>query len=221
MAFSYMDTFLGRQVNLLRGEYQLLGLAAVLAASKVEEMRAPTLPELSQICDESFSCEDIAGFELKICSVLKWRLIRDTLSAWLQFYAGALRLHLAQSEVDFIIEASLGLSDLCLHSPISMSFPASSLAAAVLLLQFNMTPYSTEIFILSTSFKPVQLESELLWVKGYASCPRAVAYVDPKRGLSDEQFNHLLEDNAEALAFLHKSMKIEDLKYRKRDESFF
>ena len=221
LAFSYLDTFLAREVNFLRDEYQLLGLAAVMLASKVEEMRPPTLPELSQICDESFSSEEIAEYELKICSALKWRLIKDTLAAWLQFYADALRLFLAQSEVDRLIDASLRLSDLCLHSPVSLNFCASSLAAAILLFQFNLTTHSTEIFILSTALKPVQLESELLWVRTYASSTVQVAYVDPKCPLTDDQFNYLLDENIEALSFLHKIIKIEDVKYQKREEGFF
>ncbi len=216
-----MDAFLTREVNFVRDEFQLLGLAALLLASKGEEMRAPTLAELSQICDYSFSNVKIAEFELKLCSTLQWRLIKDTTVAWLQFYADALKLFITQSEVNRLLEASLRLSDLCLHSPVSLNFCASSLAAAILLLHFNATAYSIEVFILSTAFKPVQLESELLWVRTYAGVQSQVAFAEPKLSMTEEHFEFLLSENVKTLGFLHKLMKIEDVKYRKRDEAFF
>lgn len=189
LSLHYTDTFLARWTNFKREEYQLLGLAALLLASKVEEMRPPTLPELVQICEHSYSCKDIAAFELKLCRVLKWNLIKDTPITWLEFYADALSLFLAASEVNRLVSASLRLIDLCLHSPISLNFTSSSLAAAALLHHFNSSVHSMDYFILATTFKPVQLESELLWLRSYVGAPSQVSYVDPKYPLTEDEFD--------------------------------
>lgn len=215
-----MDTFLANEVNLMRDKYQLLALAALLLASKVEEMRPPPLRALSEICEHAFSCREIADFELKLSRTLDWHFLKDTLVSWLQFYAESLTMFLAQSDVDRLLSASFRLADMCLHSPVSLNFTASSLAAAILLFHFNSTTHSIDSFILSTSFKPVQLESELLWLKVFSS-PFKVAYVDPKYHVTEDQFNHLLDENIKALAFLNKVIKIENAKYRQRDESIF
>lgn len=206
--------------NLRRQEFQLLGLAALLVAAKVEEIRPPTLIELSQICDESFSPKEIAQFELRLCTIMRWRLTRDTAATWLNWYGRHMSMFMAPREIEQLCSSAFRVLDLSLHSPASLNYNPSFLAAAALLLFFS-SKHSIDTFVLCTGLKPIQLETELLWLREYGEDGEQVAYLDPKMVLSDAAFEELLSENVKALAFVHRKMKAEEADYRKREEHFF
>lgn len=220
LAQHYIDSFLAYSNNLRRQEFQLLGLAALLVAAKVEEIRPPTLIDLSQICDESFSPQEIALFELQLCTIMRWRLTRDTAATWLNWYGRHLSMFMAPRDIEQLLASAFRVLDLSLHSPVSLNYSPSFLAAAALLLFFS-SKHSIDTFVLCTGLKPIQLESELLWLREYGEGPERVAYLDPKMLLSDAEFEALLGENVQALAFVHRKMKSEEAEYRKREEHFF
>ncbi|KAL1559188.1 G2/mitotic-specific cyclin-2 [Salvia divinorum] len=61
-----------------RKELQLVGLGAMLIASKYEEIWAPEVNELVFISDRTYSCADILAMEKKILEQLEWSLTVPT-----------------------------------------------------------------------------------------------------------------------------------------------
>ena len=69
LAISYIDRYLSVTRDVRRTELQLLGTAALLVASKLEEIRPPHLDDFSFMCEHTLSNQEIAEFELIMCSV--------------------------------------------------------------------------------------------------------------------------------------------------------
>jgi len=63
-------------MSMKRGKFQLLGVAAMFTASKVEEMYAPEINDFVYITDNAFSPAEIREMELKILSTLNFGLGR-------------------------------------------------------------------------------------------------------------------------------------------------
>jgi len=63
-------------MSVKRGKFQLLGVAAMFVASKVEEMYAPEIGDFVYITDNAFTAAEIRHMELKILNVLNFALGR-------------------------------------------------------------------------------------------------------------------------------------------------
>ncbi|CAM9352045.1 unnamed protein product [Discosporangium mesarthrocarpum] len=74
MAVNYLDRFLSIVEDWSLHRLQLLGVAALLVASKVEEIYPPTVRELSASTDHCCSPEEIMTMEVTIITQLAWRL---------------------------------------------------------------------------------------------------------------------------------------------------
>lgn len=85
LAVSIIDRYLSRASSSLpRNRFQLLGITAILVASKLEEMCAPTISDLVYVCDNTYSRRDIIDLEGLLVNTLCFDLTIFTTRHYIQ-----------------------------------------------------------------------------------------------------------------------------------------
>jgi cyclin A len=129
MAVSYIDRFLS-EMSVQRGKLQLVGVTAMLLASKYEEIYPPAVDEFVYITDNTYSRDQILKMEHLILKVLKFDMGGVTAFSFYQRY---IKLTNADDNVKFLamylMELTLQDGERFLkHSPSVLA--ASALAVA-------------------------------------------------------------------------------------------
>ena len=86
LALINVDRYLSAVKNLKRSKLQLVGVASLLIASKVEEIYAPRGSEFVMTTDGAYSAQEIFQMEMKILKVLQWKITPVTTFTWLNLY---------------------------------------------------------------------------------------------------------------------------------------
>ncbi|XP_017428376.1 cyclin-A3-2 isoform X3 [Vigna angularis] len=84
---AYIDRFLSLKV-LSRQRLQLLGVAAMLVASKYEEVKPPEVEDFCYITDNTYSKEEVLNMEADILTALKFELGAPTVGTFLRRFCG-------------------------------------------------------------------------------------------------------------------------------------
>jgi hypothetical protein len=79
---NYIDRYLSLSPNLPKAKLQLLGTAALLLASKMEEVFIPKLQDFVQTTDNGYTLSQLQSMEETLVKVLKWELTPSTLNMW-------------------------------------------------------------------------------------------------------------------------------------------
>jgi hypothetical protein len=75
LTISIIDRFLSKDgMHIPRVKLQLVGVSAMLLASKIEEIYAPELNDFVYITDDAYSAAEVRQMELKIIKALKFKL---------------------------------------------------------------------------------------------------------------------------------------------------
>lgn len=85
LAMQVVDRYLGR-VNVKRNKLQLVGIASLLIASKMEETHYPDLGELLYLCDNIYTRDQLVEMESTIMRGLDHTLHSPTLLHFLRYY---------------------------------------------------------------------------------------------------------------------------------------
>ncbi|KAG9347163.1 hypothetical protein JZ751_006090 [Albula glossodonta] len=85
LAVNYIDRFLS-SMSVLRGKLQLVGTAAMLLASKFEEIYAPEVAEFVYITDDTYTKKQVLRMEHLILKVLSFDLAAPTINQFLTQY---------------------------------------------------------------------------------------------------------------------------------------
>uniref|UniRef100_A0A8C8SVM8 Cyclin-A2 n=1 Tax=Pelusios castaneus TaxID=367368 RepID=A0A8C8SVM8_9SAUR len=85
LAVNYMDRFLS-SMSVLRGKLQLVGTAAMLLASKFEEIYPPEVAEFVYITDDTYSKKQVLRMEHLVLKVLAFDLAAPTINQFLNQY---------------------------------------------------------------------------------------------------------------------------------------
>lgn len=85
LAVNYIDRFLS-SMSVLRGKLQLVGTAAMLLASKFEEIYPPEVAEFVYITDDTYSKKQVLGMEHLVLEVLAFDLAAPTVNQFLTQY---------------------------------------------------------------------------------------------------------------------------------------
>nr|DAD32933.1 TPA_asm: hypothetical protein HUJ06_011784 [Nelumbo nucifera] len=102
-----IDRFLSMKV-VLRRELQLLGIGAMLIASKYEEIWAPEVNDLVLISDRTYSREQILAMEKAILGKLEWTLTVPTPDVFLvRFIKAAASEEKMENMIFFMAELGL------------------------------------------------------------------------------------------------------------------
>ncbi|NXG23698.1 CCNA2 protein, partial [Grallaria varia] len=134
LAVNYIDRFLS-SMSVLRGKLQLVGTAAMLLASKFEEIYPPEVAEFVYITDDTYTKKQVLRMEHLILKVLSFDLAAPTINQFLTQYF----LH---HQTDAKVESlSMYLGELSLidADPYLKYLPSVIAAAAFLLADYTLT----------------------------------------------------------------------------------
>ena len=216
-----------------RNNLQLIGLAALLISSKLEEVLPPNLINLSQICDKIYKESEISKMELEICTCLKWNLTPINILSWTRFYYEGINVKDnysvdAKSYHSFPYTSGIlfkieYITDFIIHSPDFLNFKPSALSAAI----FSFIAPNNLTFEKCTGYKIDDLMEEISFFKSWIELlaiedisresstlkllhsAGQISYCDPKilPILSDSEFESLVNFNRIALNLILKRIK--------------
>jgi len=87
LSIHYIDQYLSRiDTSLTRSRFQLVGMTALLIASKYEELYVPTIADLIFISDNTYTREEIIAMEATILNVLNFDITVFTVKHFSQIY---------------------------------------------------------------------------------------------------------------------------------------
>jgi hypothetical protein len=86
LSFYYVDKFLSLESNVKNDEFQLLGLTAMYAACKMEEVYPIQTSDFLLSADNLYSTEQIVNMELILYKKLDFHLTPTTAQTWLLWY---------------------------------------------------------------------------------------------------------------------------------------
>ena len=151
-------------VEVSPSKFQLLGMAAMLLASKFEDVFAPCVEDFVQICDESFSRDEILEMERYVLKLLDYRLMAATTKPFLRRFQRAAKSSLEEKNL------SNYLSELTLPASYFLRFTPSLIAACSVyfarFLLYNKIQQTSQTNNLTTNF-PFWTQ-ELQFYSGYS-----------------------------------------------------
>lgn len=134
LAVNYIDRFLS-SMSVLRGKLQLVGTAAMLLASKFEEIYPPEVAEFVYITDDTYTKKQVLRMEHLVLKVLSFDLAVPTINQFLTQY------FLQQSVSKQVESLSMYLGELSLvdSDPFLKYLPSQMAAAAYILANKTIT----------------------------------------------------------------------------------
>jgi len=81
-AINYVHSYLANTHGISRRQLQLMGLASLLIAAKLEEIFAPKLKEFAKLIEDEYSTKEIQDMEQHITKALQWKLTPATSFFW-------------------------------------------------------------------------------------------------------------------------------------------
>ncbi|XP_073777240.1 cyclin-A2 isoform X1 [Danio rerio] len=128
LAVNYIDRFLS-SMSVLRGKLQLVGTAAMLLASKFEEIYPPEVAEFVYITDDTYTKKQVLRMEHLVLTVLSFDLAAPTINQFLTQYF----LHQPVSSKVESLSMFLGELSLIDCDPFLKYLPSQMAAAAFIL----------------------------------------------------------------------------------------
>lgn len=134
LAVNYIDRFLS-SMSVLRGKLQLVGTAAMLLASKFEEIYPPEVAEFVYITDDTYTKKQVLRMEHLVLKVLSFDLAAPTINQFLTQYV---LNHSVGKQVECL---AMYLSELSLvdSEPFLKYLPSQTAAAAYILANHTVT----------------------------------------------------------------------------------
>ncbi|KAK5864447.1 hypothetical protein PBY51_015688 [Eleginops maclovinus] len=134
LAVNYIDRFLS-SMSVLRGKLQLVGTAAMLLASKFEEIYPPEVAEFVYITDDTYTKKQVLRMEHLVLKVLSFDLAAPTINQFLtQYFLNQSVSKQVESLAMYLGELSLVESD-----PFLKYIPSHTAAAAYTLANHTVT----------------------------------------------------------------------------------
>ncbi|KAF1385047.1 hypothetical protein PFLUV_G00126530 [Perca fluviatilis] len=134
LAVNYIDRFLS-SMSVLRGKLQLVGTAAMLLASKFEEIYPPEVAEFVYITDDTYTKKQVLRMEHMVLKVLSFDLAAPTIIQFLtQYFLNQSVSKQVESMAMYLGELSLVDSD-----PFLKYLPSHTAAAAYALANHTVT----------------------------------------------------------------------------------
>jgi len=165
LTISFIDRFMSVEgENISRGQLQLVGVAAMFLASKIEEIYSPEIGDFVYITDDAYSKAEVRAMELRIVKSLKFEL-GDPLSInFLRRFSKAGDVDVTQHALAKYILESI-LLDYSL-----VSLPPSLSAAVSLYLSLGILEEGAEVWSPSlhhyTGYSLEEVHSKVMAVAG-------------------------------------------------------
>ncbi|XP_010889714.2 G1/S-specific cyclin-E1 [Esox lucius] len=174
LAQDYIDRFLATQANVFKSTLQLIGIAALFIAAKVEEIYPPKVHQFAYVTDGACTEDEILSMELIVMKELNWSLCPLTPVSWLNIYMQVAYLKESDQvlvpqypQATFVQIAEL--LDLCMLDVKCLEFPYGVLAASAL---FHFS--SLELVAKVSALKWSDVEECVRWMVPYAMSIREV-----------------------------------------------
>uniref|UniRef100_A0A8C5LQ90 Cyclin A2 n=1 Tax=Leptobrachium leishanense TaxID=445787 RepID=A0A8C5LQ90_9ANUR len=137
LAVNYIDRFLS-SMSVLRGKLQLVGTAAMLLASKFEEIYPPEVAEFVYITDDTYTKKQVLKMEHLVLKVLSFDLAAPTI---LQFLNQYFQAHPVSRKIEYL---SMYLGELSLidADPFLRFLPSVVAAAAFVIANYTINEES-------------------------------------------------------------------------------
>ncbi|KAK4272428.1 hypothetical protein QN277_020989 [Acacia crassicarpa] len=154
LTINIIDRFLSTKVA-TRGELQLVGISAMLLASKYEEIWPPQVNDFVFLSDRAYTHEQILAMEKTILGKLEWTLTVPTHYVFLvRFIKASLPDEELENTVHFLAELGLmNYETMIRHSPSKVAASAVYAARCTL----NKSPSWNETLSLHTGYSEEQL----------------------------------------------------------------
>ncbi|XP_077332963.1 cyclin-A2 [Lithobates pipiens] len=133
LAVNYIDRFLS-SMSVLRGKLQLVGTAAMLLASKFEEIYPPEVAEFVYITDDTYNKKQVLKMEHLVLKVLSFDLAAPTILQYLNQY---FRLHPVAPKMESLC-MYLGELSLIDSDPFLRYLPSVVAASAFIIANFTL-----------------------------------------------------------------------------------
>ncbi|GAY43671.1 hypothetical protein CUMW_076270, partial [Citrus unshiu] len=160
-----------------RRELQLVGMGAMLIASKYEEIWAPEVNDLVRIADNAYSHPEVLAMEKTILGKLEWTLTVPTYYVFLvRFIKASIPDQDMENTVYFLAELGMMHYDTLMFSPSMVAASAVYAARCTL----NRSPAWTDTLRFHTGFSETQL----------MDCARLLVYFHSKASESRLQVVH-------------------------------
>eukprot|EP00929_Paragymnodinium_shiwhaense_P032029 TRINITY_DN17825_c0_g1_i1.p1 TRINITY_DN17825_c0_g1~~TRINITY_DN17825_c0_g1_i1.p1 ORF type:complete len:442 (+),score=120.90 TRINITY_DN17825_c0_g1_i1:64-1326(+) len=131
LTVNIIDRFLAVRV-VSRKQLQLVGVAAMLIASKFEEIYPPEVKELAYITDNAYKVPEIMRMEVKILNALAFRVCEPTMHHFLDAYVEQNQCDDLQKHLIYY------LTELALPEQAALKYTPSTLVAAACFLSNKM-----------------------------------------------------------------------------------
>jgi cyclin B len=131
LCISIIDRYMHLETEMVkRSEYQLVGITALLIASKYEEIYPPEVKEMVYIADRTFTHQDVLDMELHILRVLDYELAVPTGYPFLVRYLEILKYSdsIVQDLASYYMERMLQEYSMLNYRPSLIAAAAVSLA---------------------------------------------------------------------------------------------
>lgn len=172
LTINVIDRFLNlKQVR--RSKLQLLGVAALLAASKYEEIYPPEIRDLVYITDRAYNKHEILEMESQIINALKFNFTVPTIHSFLCRYLKA--AHADRT----MVQLSCYLAERTLQEYCMLKYPPSIIAATAVLVarkSLNRHPWSPTL-LKYTQYDECDLQACLDDMQKYMTEPEPVTDV--------------------------------------------
>lgn len=86
MAVHFVDRFLSATSEVLRARLQLIGLTALIIATKMEEVYLPRIKDFAMTAENYYTCEEIVDMERTMLKVQKFQTSPPTMTIWANWF---------------------------------------------------------------------------------------------------------------------------------------
>ncbi|TVU46179.1 hypothetical protein EJB05_05698, partial [Eragrostis curvula] len=162
LTVSYIDRFLSSKA-LNRQKLQLLGVSAMLIASKYEEISPPNVEDFCYITDNTYTKQEVVKMESDVLNVLKFELGSPTIKTFLRMFIRSAKEDNSKKYPSLSLEflgsylAELSLLDYGLLQFLPSLVAASVMFVAKLTLDPHTHPWSMKLQTV-TDYKPSELK---------------------------------------------------------------
>lgn len=177
---------------------QLLAVTCLMIASKVEEIHSPTCLDFTVVNDNAYQNHQLVDLELRLVSLMRWRLIYTTPTDWLNLLLKrccACAPHQVEhyGSVDLYVKASF-MMDLCMlhsiHDCSTIQIAVASLLACVAEEQVETVSQMIQPIVRDLDMT-VEIKPLVTRLKSYSVQPGDVQIYAPPAPIGTSLFNDL------------------------------
>ncbi|XP_012571584.1 putative cyclin-A3-1 [Cicer arietinum] len=193
LAVSYIDRFLSLN-RISRIKLQLLGVSAMLIASKYEEISPPHVEEFCFITDNTYDKDEVLEMETDILKALDFEMGNPTVKTFLRRFHGIAceKKNASSLQFEFLTYYLAELSLLDYHC---LRFLPSLMAASVIFLaRFIVWPKTctwTSALQEYTAYKPIELKECVLFLHDLYMARRGESFEATREKYNQHKFKYV------------------------------